>query len=147
MFSRQKSWRVVFVTALWALVGATALWLLVPHLALAAAEGEMPWDGLEIAVGPVVMVWGAVVAAIVQLLKAVKIGDPPRALLDSAQKIWLANLLLGGIGILVYELAGGVSVIQAVLNAILTMLTASGVFEAVKTAGNSTSGANGAATQ
>lgn len=148
MFARRKSWRVVVVTALSALAGALVLWLAMPYLALAATEGEMPWDGLEIAIGPVVLVWGAVVAAIVQLLKAVKIGDPPRPLLGSAQAIWLANLLLGGVGVLVYEVTNGAALLQAVVNGVLAVLSASGLFEAVKTAaGNSTSGASGAATQ
>lgn len=102
---------------------------------LAATADAVPWDDLEIAVGPVVLVWGAVVAAIVQLLKAVKVGNPPAPLLDTAQKIWLANVLLGGVGVLVYELTQGTVLLQAVLNAVLAVLTASGVFEAAKTAG------------
>lgn len=143
MFAHRKQWRVVFVTALWALAGAVVLWLTVPYLALAAAEGEMPWDGLEIAIGPVVLVWGAVVAGLVQILKAVKVGEPAKPLLDTSQKIWLANLLLGGVGVLVYEVIGGTAPLQAILNAVMTILSASGLFEAVKTMGKGTSTQSG----
>ena len=111
--------------------------LLLAFPVLAAAEAPMPWDHLEVAIGPVVLVWGAVVAGVIQVLKAVRVGSPPRPLLDTAQKIWLANVLLGGVGVLVYELTQGTVPLQAVLNAILAVLTASGVFEAAKTAGTS----------
>ena len=117
------------------LVAVTLLVLAMP--VLAAAEVAVPWDQLEIAIGPVVLVWGAVVAGVIQVLKAVQVGSPPRPLLDTAQKIWLANVLLGGVGVLVYELMQGTALLQAVLNAILAVLTASGVFEAAKTAGTS----------
>lgn len=128
------------------LVAVTLLVLAMP--VLAAAEVAVPWDQLEIAIGPVVLVWGAVVAGVVQVLKGVKIGDPPRPLLGSPQAIWLANLLLGGVGVLVYEVTNGAALLQAVVNGVLAVLSASGLFEAVKTAaGNSTSGASGAATQ
>jgi len=109
--------------------------LLLAFPVLAAAEASMPWDQLEVAIGPVVLVWGALVAGVIQILKAVQVGDPPRPLLDTAQKIWLANVLLGGVGVLVYELTQGTVLLQAVLNAVLAVLTASGVFEAAKTAG------------
>lgn len=109
--------------------------LLLAFPVLAAAEASMPWDHLEVAIGPVVLVWGAFVAGIIQALKAVQVGSPPRPLLDTAQKIWLANVLLGGVGVLVYELTQGTVLLQAVLNAVLAVLTASGVFEAAKTAG------------
>ena len=111
--------------------------LLLAFPVLAAAEVAVPWDQLEIAIGPVVLVWGAFVAGVIQVLKAVQVGSPPRPLLDTAQKIWLANVLLGGVGVLVYELMQGTALLQAVLNAILAVLTASGVFEAAKTAGAS----------
>jgi len=114
-----------------------AVLLLLSFPVLAASEATMPWDQLEIAIGPVVLVWGAVVAGVIQVLKAVQVGSPPRPLLDTAQKIWLANVLLGGVGVLVYELTQGTVLLQAVLNAILAVLTASGVFEAAKTAGTS----------
>src|SRR5690606_1797023 len=109
--------------------------LLLAFPVLAASDATMPWDQLEIAIGPVVLVWGALVAGVIQILKAVQVGDPPRPLLDTAQKTWLANVLLGGVGVLVYELTQGTVLLQAVLNAILPVLTASGVFEAAKTPG------------
>ena len=115
------------------LVAVALLVLALP--VLGATEGTVPWDELEIAIGPVVLVWGALVAGVIQVLKAVQVGNPPRPLLDTAQKIWLANVLLGGVGVLVYELTQGTVLLQAVLNAVLAVLTASGVFEAAKTTG------------
>lgn len=99
--------------------------------ALAAAE-PLPWDGLEIAIGPMVLVWGAVVAAVVQLLKHVYFGDKP--LLDTPGKIWAANLLLGGVGVFLYEVLSGKDVLAALVAAGAAVLTASGIFEGVKTA-------------
>ena len=99
--------------------------------ALAAAE-PLPWDELEIAIGPVVLVWGAVVAAVVQLLKHVYLGDKP--LLDTPVKIWAANLLLGGVGVFLYEVLSGKDVLAALVAAGAAVLTASGIFEGVKTA-------------
>lgn len=99
--------------------------------ALAAAE-PLPWDELEIAIGPVVLVWGAVVAAVVQLLKHVYFGGKP--LLDTPVKIWAANLLLGGVGVFLYEVLSGKDVLAALVAAGVAVLTASGIFEGVKTA-------------
>jgi len=126
-----------------AVVLAAAFLLMLALPALAATEDNLPWGDLEVSIGPVVLVWGAVVAGVVQVLKAVKVGSPPRPLLDTAQKIWLANLLLGGLGVLVYELANGTVALQAVLNAVMAVLTASGVFEAAKTAGKTASAQTG----
>src|SRR5690606_40552820 len=81
--------------------------LLLAFPVLAAAEASMPWDHLEVAIGPVVLVWGAFVAGIIQALKAVQVGSPPRPLLDTGQDIWLANVALGGVGVLVYALTQG----------------------------------------
>lgn len=105
--------------------------LAVAAIALAAAE-PLPWGGLEIAIGPVVLLWGGVVAAVVELLKHVYFGD--RSLLDTPGKIWAANLLLGGVGVFVYELVNGADVLAALLAAGAAVVAASGIFEGFKTA-------------
>src|SRR5690606_36818189 len=94
--------------------------------ALAAAE-PLPWDGLEIAIGPVVLVWGTVVAAVVQLPKHVYCGGKP--LLGTPGKIWAANLLLGGVGVFLYHALRAKDVLAALVAAGAAVLTASGIFE------------------
>ena len=109
-----------------------AVVLVVLGLPALAADEPMPWDELEITVGPVVLVWGAVVAAVVQLLKHVYFEGKP--LLDTPVKIWAANLLLGGVGVFLYEVLSGKDVLAALAAAVVAVLTASGIFEGVKTA-------------
>lgn len=115
---------VVIVLAL----GATAV--------LAAEGAEMPWDGLEIAVGGVVLLWAGVVSGLIEIGKHVRVGG--NALLGTPGRIWAANLILGGVGMFVYELTQGAEVLPALLAALTAVVAASGVFEGLKTAvGNS----------
>lgn len=110
----------VFVLAL----GATVV--------LAADGTEMPWDDLEITIGGVVLLWAGIVAGLIEIGKHIRIGGTP--LLGTPGKIWAANLILGGIGVFVYELSRGTDVIPALLAAGAAVLAASGIFEGVKTA-------------
>src|SRR5690554_6446706 len=106
---------------------------------LAAAEGtEMPWDDLEIAIGGVVLLWGGIVAGLIEIGKHVRVGST--VLLGTPQRIWMANLLLGGAGVLIYELLQGTSFLSALLAAAAAVLTASGIFEGIKTAASSAVG-------
>lgn len=104
-----------------------------------ASDGSTPWDDLTISFGGTALAWGAVVAAVIQLGKAIRVNGSP--LLGTAQTIWLANLVLGGLGMFLYAYMGGATVLSALLQAVLAVLGASGTFEAVATAvgkGNST---------
>lgn len=111
---------VVIVLAL----GATAV--------LAAEGAEMPWDGLEIAVGGVVLLWAGVVSGLIEIGKHIRIGGSP--LLGTPGRIWAANLILGGAGVLVYELLQGKPFLAALIAAGAAVVAASGIFEGVKTA-------------
>src|SRR5690606_40546132 len=79
---------------------SASLLLLVSVAALANTGDSMPWDNLEITIGPVVLVWGVVVSGLIQVLKGIRVGNPPRPLLATSQSIWLANIILGGVGVL-----------------------------------------------
>jgi len=117
-----------------------SLLLLVSVAALANTGDSMPWDNLEITIGPIVLVWGVVVSGLIQVLKGVRVGNPPRSLLSTSQSIWLANIILGGVGVLVYELVNGAQLLQAILNAVTAIVTAVGVFEGAKTAAGKENG-------
>lgn len=112
------------------------VFVLVVSVVALAQEGETPWEGLEITIGGVVLAWAGVVAAVVEIGKHVYFGDEP--LLNTSAKIWGANLALGGLGIFIYEVMGGASVLEGLLAALTAIIAASGVFEGVKTVtGNS----------
>lgn len=119
---------------------SASLLLLVSVAALASTGDSMPWDNLEITIGPIVLVWGVVVSGLIQVLKGVRVGNPPRPLLATPQSIWLANVALGGVGVLVYELVNGAQLLQAILNAITAIVAAVGVFEGAKTAAGKENG-------
>lgn len=87
-------------------------------------------EGLEITVGPVVLVVAPLVAAIIQVLKHVQWNGNP--LLPNETAIWVANALLGGVAFTLYQLSQGESIGAALLNAIIAVFGASGVFEGVK---------------
>lgn len=119
---------VVIVLAL----GATAV--------LAAEGAEMPWDGLEIAVGGVVLLWGGVVSGLIEIGKHIRIGGSP--LLGTPGRIWAANLIFGGVGVFVYELAQGAELLPALLAAVTAVVAASGIFEGIKNAAGKSSAAS-----
>ena len=98
----------------------------------------MPWDELQIQIGPAVLVWAPIVTALIQILKNVKVGGTP--LLGNEKAIWLANLVLGGLGMFLYSILNtNATVLQALVDALMAVVGASGIFEAVKTAGKSQS--------
>src|SRR5690554_2714715 len=98
----------------------------------------MPWDGLEIAIGAIVFLWGGLVSGLIEIGKRIRIGGVP--LLGTPTRIWAANLILGGIGVLTYELMSGTTFLSALLTAGAAVLTASGLFEGIKTAASSAVG-------
>ena len=117
---------VVFVT----LVGVfgAAVWAF-------AAEGEpgTPWDDVVISFGAVTLAWASAQMGIVQILKAVRIGDKP--LLGSAGMVWLANAILGVIGLTIAATQAGVPTVAALIQAIIAVFAASGEYEFLATTG------------
>lgn len=119
--------------AAFALAVAVLFVLLFAVVVLAQENGEEPpWSGLELKIGGVAILWGGVVAALVEIGKHVYFTDEP--FLNTPAKIWGANLVLGGLGIMIYELLQGTAILQAALAALAAVISASGLFEAAKTA-------------
>lgn len=121
---RSYTMRVLLLAVFVLALGATVV--------LAADGDGLPWDELEIAIGGVVLLWGGIVAGLIEIGKHVRVGST--VLLGTPQRIWMANLLLGGAGVLIYELLQGTSFLSALLAAAAAVLTASGIFEGIKTA-------------
>src|SRR5690606_38025203 len=96
-----------------------------------ASDGTMPWDDLIISFGGTALVWGGVVAGVIQIGKAIQLHGKP--LLGSPQAIWLANLALGGPGMFLYAYLDGAGILPSLLQAVLAVLGASGAYEAVAT--------------
>lgn len=115
----------------YAVLAATIVVVL--SVAVLAADGTAPpWEGIVIEFGGTALVWGGIVAGLIQLGKHIRIGGS--ALLGTAQAIWLANLILGGLGMFLYSYLNGAGIPAALLQAGLAVLGASGAFEAVATA-------------
>lgn len=126
--------RTAFICVALAFVIAVALGL--PALAQEAAEpAPMPWDDVVIPIGGVALLWGGVVAAIIQLLKHVQWDGRP--ILANSTHIWGANLLLGGVGMFIAALQSGSTALAALLYAGEAVLSAVGTFEFAKKAGQS----------
>lgn len=89
-------------------------------------------EGIEITLGPAVIVVAPIVAAIIQLLKHVQFNGRP--VLPDERAVWAANALLGGVAFTLYQVSIGESIGTAIISAIAAILGASGVYEGAKAA-------------
>ena len=113
-----------------------AVLALVTTAALAAngeAENGDPWEGLVVTFGGITIAWASAQMGLLQLLKGIKIGDKP--LLGSPGLIWLANAVLGVLGMVLAATQAGTPWPGALVQAIIAVFAASGEFEALKRVG------------
>ena len=120
--NRKPLWSVVFVAML-----LTVVSFAVPAFAAEGAEGPSPWDDVVVTFGLVTLAWSQVQMGFINLLKGITYNGEP--LLNSRERIWLANAVLGVIGLTLSYLQGGSSLLAAAVQAILVVVLASGGFE------------------
>jgi len=101
-------------------------------LAQEASEGD-PWDDLLVTFGGITIAWASAQMGLLQLLKGIKIGDKP--LLGNSGLVWLANAMLGVLGMVLAATQAGVPWLSALIQAIIAVFAASGEFEALKRTG------------
>ena len=100
-------------------------------VAALAAEGEGdPWEGLIVTFGGITIAWATAQMGLLQLLKGIKIGDKP--LLGNSGLIWLANAVLGVLGMVLAATQAGTPWLGALVQAIIAVFAASGEFEFLK---------------
>lgn len=102
-------------------------------LAAEAVENGDPWEGLVVTFGGVTIVWATAQMGLLQVLKGIKIGDKP--LLGNSGMIWLANAVLGVLGMVLAATQAGTPWPGALVQAIIAVFAASGEFEALKRVG------------
>ena len=102
-------------------------------LATEAVENGDPWEGLVVTFGGITIAWASAQMGLLQLLKGIKIGDKP--LLGSPGLIWLANAVLGVLGMVLAATQAGTPWPGALVQAIIAVFAASGEFEALKRVG------------
>lgn len=118
-------WLALFGVALVGVIAAVA------DIALAQESGAesapTPWENVVVTFGGITLAWASAQMGLLQILKAIRIGDKP--LLSNAATIWLANAVLGIIGMVIAATQAGVPVLAALIQAVIAVFTASGEYE------------------
>lgn len=114
---------LLFVTALAVMFGVA----LVAAQAFAADVEPDPIGDLWVTFGGVTIAWASAQMGLLQVLKAVRIGDKP--LLGSPGLVWLANGVLGVVGMTLAATQAGIPTLAAVIQAIIAVFAASGEYE------------------
>lgn len=95
--------------------------------ALAADDVPGPNDELWVTFGAVTIAWASAQMGLLQVLKAIHIGGKP--VLSSPGLVWLANGILGVIGMTIAATQAGVPLVAAIIQAIIAVFAASGEYE------------------
>lgn len=117
---RNAVWLIIFVIAL----GGVTL----AAVQAVAADGEPdPTGDLWVTFGGITIAWASAQMGLLQILKAIRIGDKP--LLNSPGLVWLANGILGVVGMTLAATQAGIPTLAAVIQAIIAVFAASGEYE------------------
>src|SRR5690606_5243602 len=103
-------WFLVFLIVLMGITFAAAA-------ALAAHDVPGPDDELWVTFGAITIAWASAQMGILQVLKAIHIGGKP--VLGSPGLVWLANGILGVIGMTIAATQAGVPLVAAIIQAII----------------------------
>lgn len=95
--------------------------------ALAADDVPGPDDELWVTFGAVTIAWASAQMGLLQVLKAIHIGGKP--VLNSPGLVWLANGILGVIGMTIAATQAGVPLVAAIIQAVIAVFAASGEYE------------------
>lgn len=101
--------------------------VLVGLATVALAADALPWEGLEINIGGVVLVWAGIQTALVQILKSIKVDG--RSFLPTKWSKRLANVALGFVGLILAAASTGTPLGEALWAAIGATLGAVGLWE------------------
>jgi len=106
--------------------------------ALAADEGGGgPWDDVVVTFGAVALAWTSVQMGVIRVLRGVSIGGKPLLATDGA--VWLANGIIGVVGLVIAATQSGEPLLASVMQALLAFFAASGQHELLSKTGKSPS--------
>lgn len=121
---KQTVFAVMAVTVLFAL----SMFVLPAFAQEAEAEpAPVPWDDVYVIFGGVTIAWASAQMGLLQVLKSIRIGD--KLLLGSPGLIWLANAILGVIGMVIAATQAGIPTLAAVIQAVIAVFASSGQYE------------------
>lgn len=130
-FNRKVVWGVILMMALFFVILT-----FVP--ALAAEEvTKYPWDDVVIVFGAVALSWSYIQMGIIRVLRGVSIGGRP--LLATDAMVWVANGILGAIGLTVAATQSGQPFLASIMQAVMAVLMASGQHEILSVTGKKSS--------